>query len=1677
MTTPNIVPKFNEEGRVGRPSRRFYEIHGKFVYLDSLVLSVPDGQVITQSPSESESSLLQYPSANHLYFNEGRVVQGENILAWKSEVDELQTVMDALLGDGSGGLSTLSSVVSSIQALDTGEDSFIELVNKINAIEADYVTASQIASLSDISDLSGRMINVENRLTALEGQDVGLLTTVNSQTGRLDTLDETTAATSGAVESLSGIVNSLSTTVGANYTSLNDSITSAVGRVSTLEVNTIPTLSASLATLTANFDANVLANTSEFSGLTGQISTLSTDLATFNTSRLSDLSTLNTSIGNLSTSLNEGLALKLDTTSFATKLSTEFPTLSSTLLSGYVTDTALSSTLTSTLTGYASSTDLSSAISGLSSTYVSNSLLNSTLSGYASSSDLTTAISGLSSTYLATSDFTTTLNSAMTSTNLSSGGSLENLGNFVANTSQDAAEFAATTAVNNLTLDTIGTSSSTVDWSLYSFSIGSLLISSVNTFMCADPNIEFNVGQPREYLLEVPGGVTWKRGEEEYDAAILWDEENHIFHVRLAGPETYRLLTTQDYDTLNAEILSNAAQISTFNSNLTGEISALASAVASADQALSNRIDLVTSDIRSVESVAFSESTRLSGLISDGDAAALAAINALATSVELNLQSAVSALEASNSEVAAQASSNTLSITQLGESLTADVSRIDSAISSESARVNSLVSGEVARVESAVTEGDETNAQAIVDAESRLTAEISAVSTRVESAEQAASSDLLSAKSTLETSITDLEQRLTASISSVTDGSSQSLGEHTSADNPHGISKQTIGLANVENIGLSSWTGTSNIRTLGNITSGTWSASPVSLIADSAVGPAQIDSNITDTFVFQNVSIQGQLTVSGDTVQINSTEVNIGDNIIRLNADAVGAPTEDGGFEIERGDADNVSILWKESAQEWSIGDKVLEAGGVRADGALELEGASVAVRGEATFYNKVSVPHLDITSNMSLNTASSMIALNKDARYPAYPYVGTTAGGANTEDISSVASYAVDAYNIDGTNLDESLQLDNDSGLKVVLGGANASNQFKYAFLFWDVSESKWRLSESAETTEETDSNNSVERTEIVDTTSNVFDVLHSGHVGASGSSSMGTTKLQVYSAGLTEIGALSPANGDFIVRNNGAWASLTTAQVKALITYTTDDVAEGNNSLYYTTARVRGAIGVGGDLSYNETTGVISYTTPAASYTSTTFGTDFASKDTDDLSEGSSNLYYTDARARGSISVSGSLSYNSTTGVLSFTQRSDAAVASIANTQIQAATTDDIDEGNTNLYHTTARARSAISVTGSLAYNSTTGVISYTQRTDDQVKSLAADQLGLSDSDDVAEGSSNLYFTDARARSSISAAGDLSYNSTTGVLSYSTPTTTGVAEGDNQYFTSARARSSISASGSLSYNSTTGVMSFTQRSDAAVAAIADTQIAAADTDDLSEGTTNQYFTTARARGAFSAGTGISISNGSISATTQRTDAQVTALAEAAISNSTTDDVAEGDNNLYYTTGRVRGALSGGGDISYDSNTGTFSFTETGFTGKDTDDLPEGSNLYFTEARARAAISAGSGISISNGQVSVNADLSSVVSRINMQTLFQKGSAWDRSAITSDGNTATSITLGYTTDGHAGPWQVTRKLSIADGSPYMAIIYRLSSGINQYKSLPDTNFTLTTSASGANTVHSLTLA
>ena len=82
-----------------------------------------------------------------------------------------------------------------------------------------------------------------------------------------------------------------------------------------------------------------------------------------------------------------------------------------------------------------------------------------------------------------------------------------------------------------------------------------------------------------------------------------------------------------------------------------------------------------------------------------------------------------------------------------------------------------------------------------------------------------------------------------------------------------------------------------------------------------------------DVFVGRNLDvtgntvIDGNLTVSGTTTTVNTETVTIADNIILLNSDETGAPSQNGGIEIERGSSTNVQLRWNEANDYWQVGE------------------------------------------------------------------------------------------------------------------------------------------------------------------------------------------------------------------------------------------------------------------------------------------------------------------------------------------------------------------------------------------------------------------------------------------------------------------------------------------------------------------------------------------------------------------------------------------------------------------------------------------------------------------------------------------------------------------------------------------------------------------------------------
>jgi len=330
-----------------------------------------------------------------------------------------------------------------------------------------------------------------------------------------------------------------------------------------------------------------------------------------------------------------------------------------------------------------------------------------------------------------------------------------------------------------------------------------------------------------------------------------------------------------------------------------------------------------------------------------------------------------------------------------------------------------------------------------------------------------------------------------------------------------------------------------------------------------------------------------------------------------------------------------------------------------------------------------------------------------------------------------------------------------------------------------------------------------------------------------------------------------------------------------------TTSDLAEGIN-LYYTTARVDSDFD--NRITLKSTTdlaeGINLYYTTARS--DSDFDVRFTTKTTTDLTEGD-NLYYTKSRHDSDF-----------------------------NRNLALKSTSDLTEG-TNLYYTTARVDSAIddklagniTIGGNLTVNGTTTTVNSTT-------------LSINDKNIVLADSAVDSATASGAGITVGGAGaTIEYTHATGTWDFNRPfgtgtnvlsnyTTTNLAEGTNLYYTKARWDSALTTASTSDLTEGTNLYYTQARDDSAF----DVRFGIKTTTDLSEGT-NLYYTQLRVDSDF----------------------------DARLATKSTVDLTE-NINLYYTRARfdsalgdatstatIRSYFSASGDLTYDSNTGIFSF------------------------------------------------------------------------------------------------------------------------------------------------------
>jgi len=417
---------------------------------------------------------------------------------------------------------------------------------------------------------------------------------------------------------------------------------------------------------------------------------------------------------------------------------------------------------------------------------------------------------------------------------------------------------------------------------------------------------------------------------------------------------------------------------------------------------------------------------------------------------------------------------------------------------------------------------------------------------------------------------------------------------------------------------------------------------------------------------------------------------------------------------------------------------------------------------------------------------------------------------------------------------------------------------------------------------------------------------------------------------------------------------------------TATTDDVSEGSTNLYYTDARANSA-----------------------------FDTRLATKDTDDLSEGTTNLYYTDTRANAAIDARVDEDFINALNV-------DAASADTLTFTVKNSTGATLEKGsvvyvsglNGNTPEVSlARANSSSTmpafglVKADIADTADGTVDTFGSLTGLDVADFGETGITFSLGDTVYVSSS-----EAGKLTNVSPSGEANLIQNIGKIERATPTTNMtikvggagrtnatpnlndgnifIGDSNNRSVTSAldsEVRSRVSATdaggdGSFSYNSGTGVFTYTGPSASEV------------------------------RAHLSAGGDLSYdSNTGIISFTERTDAEVRQLF------SVSGDLSYNNSTGVFsfterTDSEVRGLVSASGDLSYNHTTGVFSFTErtdaevrglvsATFSGGDGGFSYDNSTGVFTytgpsAAETRAHFTGGTGVTITNGDIAIGQDV-----------------------------------------------------------------------------------------------------
>ena len=702
----------------------------------------------------------------------------------------------------------------------------------------------------------------------------------------------------------------------------------------------------------------------------------------------------------------------------------------------------------------------------------------------------------------------------------------------------------------------------------------------------------------------------------------------------------------------------------------------------------------------------------------------------------------------------------------------------------------------------------------------------------------------------------------------------------------------------------------------------------------------------SDSPTFGGLTVTGNLTVQGTTTTLSTETITLDDNIILLNSNATGSATQDAGIEIERGDDTNKTLIWDETNNRWTVGSESFVA---------------------STFIG-------NLTGNVT-GTVSSL-------------------SGLDTGDLT------------EGSNLYFTDERVDDRVAALIIGGAGVDTAYD------DAAGTLTLTADLSEIT--TDLNERIDdqvAALLVDSNTSGIDISYDD---ANGQLTISSDLSEVVEALQDNVQGLFVGGTGVTTAYDDASNALTLSI--DFSEFDSDNIVEGSTNLFVTNERIDDRVNAlltdattsGIDISYDDAGNALTLSVDLSeiveslqdnvqglfsggtgittSYddnaNSLSLSIDFSEFDTDNLVEGSTNLFYTEARFDSSLSGK---------------------------------TTANLTEGS-NLYFTDERAQDAVG--GMLTGNTETLITATYDDTNAKINLVVDNDLSNYDNSTSGFITATLTqeqvedFVGGMVSSNTETLIGVTYDDTNGKLNFAVDNDLANYSNTNSAFITL---TSLSGGTGVTYNNGTGAISIGQ-------AVGTTDNVTFNNVTVDGTLTSDDITSTNISVA---GNATITGNLTVEGTTTTVDSTTVAVGDGMfkfakdntgnstdvgfygkiVQSSTTKYVgmhwdAGGINKFKLFDGLTvepTGTVDTG-DASYNTATlvanlegnvtGNVTGTVSSIANFDTGDLSEGSNLYFTDARAIAALSAGTGITISGaGQIATtitqyaNSDVESYLS------------------------------------------------------------------------------------------------